>query len=77
MSTPGQQPRPGPLGPDIGELRAAFDDLLSDSTANGPVASVTAGVESADGSVGDEQVRALDAAHELLAQVLTSLDTPR
>lgn len=66
MTTPGPLPRPGPAGPDIDELRSAFDDLLADSVG-GP-----------DGtSVRDDQVAALDAAHELLAQALTALDSRR
>ena len=85
------------MGPDIEELRAAFDDLLRDSAANDSapnhtaandtvandtaandtVASGTAHVEYADQSVRDDQVQALDSAHELLARALTSLDTPR
>lgn len=72
VSTPGPQPRPGPVGPDVDELRSAFDDLLSDSVASG-----TGDGDDADQSVRDDQVRALDSAHELLAQALTSLDTPR
>lgn len=58
------------MGPDIDELRSAFDDLLSDSVASGTG-------DDADQSVRDVQVRALDSAHELLAQALTSLDSPR
>ncbi|UVE95316.1 hypothetical protein [Dietzia sp. B32] len=70
MTTPGPQPRPGPTGPDTDELRSAFDDLLTESIG-GPDAGV-------DGvSVRDDQVAALDAAHELLAQALTALDGRR
>ena len=72
VSTSGPQPRPGPVGPDIDELRASFDDLLSGSVASGP-----SEAEDADQTVRDDQVRALDSAHELLARALTSLDTPR
>lgn len=70
VSIPGPQPRPGPAGPDVDELRSVFDDLLGDSVLTGTG-------DGADGSVHDDQVRALDSAHELLAQALTSLDSPR
>ena len=72
VSTPGPEPRPGPVGPDIDELRASFDDLLMDSSAIGAEEA-----EDLDQTVRDDQVRALDSAHELLARALTSLDTPR
>lgn len=73
MTIPGPQPRPGPAGPDTDELRSAFDDLLADSLG-GPGDRRDAGsVE----SVRDDQVAALDAAHELLAQALTALDSRR
>ncbi|MDV8002662.1 hypothetical protein [Rhodococcus sp. IEGM 1408] len=68
MSTPGPSPLPGP---DVAELRSAFDDLLADSVAaRGDDGEV-------DGAVRDHQVEALDAAHELLAQALTALDAAR
>ncbi|MFN3600964.1 MAG: hypothetical protein ACK4UY_06190 [Dietzia sp.] len=70
MSTPGATPLPGPAGPDVDELRSAFDDLLSDSVGS----SSTDGDDG--GSVRDDQVEALDAAHELLARAL-SLDSTR
>lgn len=70
VTTPGPQPRPGPAGPDIDQLRADFDDLLVD-TADGHAG------EGPQGSVSDHQVAALDAAHDLLAQALTALDSPR
>ena len=70
MTTPGSPPRPGPSGPDIDELRSAFEDLLGDS--------VGAQGTDVDGvAVRDDQVAALDAAHELLAQALTALDNRR
>lgn len=70
VSTPGPKPRPGPAGPDIDGLRTAFDDLLDDSA-------VSAAEEDGEQSVRDDQVRALDSAHELLARALASLDSPR
>lgn len=74
VSTPGPTPLPGPVGPDVDELRSAFDDLLADSV--GPS---TAGVDGGDGGgvVRDDQVRALDAAHDLLARALSALDSAR
>ncbi|KAA0919817.1 hypothetical protein [Dietzia sp. ANT_WB102] len=70
MTTPGPHPRPGPVGPDIDELCSRFNDLLAESIG-GPDAGT-------DGkSVLDDQVAALDAAHELLAQALTALDSRR
>lgn len=70
VTTPGPQPRPGPSGPDIDRLRSEFDELLEDS-----VGATGAGTD--DHAVRDEQVSALDAAHELLAQALTALDSRR
>lgn len=74
MNTPALHPRPGPTtqaGLDVDELRAAFDDLLHDSV--GPC-----GVSAEDrAGVRDDQVEALDAAHELLARALTALDSTR
>ncbi|MEB8325215.1 hypothetical protein NGF75_04330 [Dietzia kunjamensis] len=70
MTTPGSQPRPGPAGPDIDELRSAFDDLLADSVG-GP------GAGSDGSAVRDDQVAALDAAHQLLSQALAELDGRR
>ena len=69
---PGSQPRPGPppAGPDVDELRSAFDDLLADSA--GPN-----GDDGGGGVVRDDQVRALDSAHELLARALSDLDSTR
>lgn len=68
VSTPGPSPLPGP---DVAELRSAFDDLLADSVA-------TRGDDGeVGGSVRDHQVEALDAAHELLAHALTALDATR
>lgn len=72
VSTPAPHPRPGPTGPDTDELRVAFDDLLADSAGVGVVG--TAGTTDV---VSDEQVAALDAAHELLAEALTALDSQR
>lgn len=69
VNTPGPHPRPGPVGPagpDVDELRTAFDDLLADS-----------GHDDEGAEVKDHQVEALDAAHELLAQALTALDSSR
>src|SRR5699024_6563807 len=57
-------PRPGPAapaGPNVGALRSAFDDPLAGSA----------------GTDDDDQVEALDAAHELLARALTALDSTR
>ena len=61
-------PGPGGVGPepDLDALRIAFDDLLADSAAAAP-----------EESVGDHQVRALDRAHELLAEALAVLDRRR
>ena len=70
VTTPGPQPRPGPTGPDIDQLRADFDDLLADTAVGHPG-------EELESSVSDHQVAALDAAHDLLAQALASLDAPR
>ncbi|GAA1723678.1 hypothetical protein GCM10009832_01430 [Dietzia kunjamensis subsp. schimae] len=70
MTTPGPQPRPGPAGPDTDELRSTFDDLLA-----GSVGGQGAGPDGS--SVRDDQVVALDAAHELLALALTALDSRR
>lgn len=70
MTTPGPHPRPAPTGPDIDELRSAFDDLLGDSVG-------APGTDAGGGAVRDDQVAALDAAHELLAQALTALDNRR
>ena len=63
-----QGPLPGPadVGPDLDALRVAFDDLLADSASAAP-----------EDSVGDHQVQALDAAHELLAEALSVLDRRR
>ncbi|HJC58952.1 MAG TPA: hypothetical protein H9755_01280 [Candidatus Dietzia intestinigallinarum] len=72
VSTPAPHPRPGPTGPDIDELRVAFDDLLADSAATD-----ANGDHDGAASVRDEQVAALDAAHELLADALTALDAQR
>ncbi|MFN3340500.1 MAG: hypothetical protein ACK40Z_12445 [Dietzia sp.] len=73
MSTPGATPLPGPAGPDVDELRSAFDDLLADSV--GPPST---GDDDGDGGVvRDDQVGALDAAHELLARALSALDSAR
>lgn len=72
MSTPVPHPRPGPTGPDTEELRVAFDDLLADSARAGGV-----GVDDTAEAVLDEQVAALDAAHDLLARALTALDSQR
>ena len=72
VSTSGPEPRPGPVGPDIDELRASFDDHLSGSAERG-----TSEAEGSDLTVSDDQVHALDSAHELLARALTSLDTKR
>lgn len=72
VSSPGPTPRPGPSGPDIDELRSTFDGLLADSMG-------TSGSDDDEvsGSVRDDQVAALDAAHELLARALTALDSAR
>lgn len=74
MNSPAPHPRPGPTtqaGLDVDELRAAFDDLLHDSAeARG------ASVEDRP-CVRDDEVEALDAAHELLARALTALDSTR
>lgn len=71
VSIPGPTPRPGPSGPDIDELRSTFDDLLADSLGT------SGGEDEAGGSVRDDQVAALDSAHELLARALTALDSAR
>lgn len=68
VSSPGPTPRPGPSGPDIDELRSTFDDLLTDSVG-------TSVSGETDAMVRDDQVAALDAAHELLARALTALDS--
>ena len=68
VSTPGPSPLPGP---DVAELRSAFDDLLADSGA------ARGDDGEAGGSVRDHQVQVLDAAHELLAHALTALDATR
>ncbi|PTM85535.1 hypothetical protein C8N39_111106 [Dietzia psychralcaliphila] len=75
VSTPGPTPLPGPAGPDVDELRSAFDDLLSDSV--GPSSGDDHGGDSDGGVVRDDQVGALDAAHELLARALSALDSAR
>lgn len=72
VSTPAPHPRPGPTGPDIDELRVAFDDLLGDSASTGGI-----GANDTTGIVHDAQVEALDAAHELLADALSALDSQR
>lgn len=72
VSTSAPHPRPGPTGPDTDALRVAFDDLLADSAGT-----VGIGADDVTNSVRDEQVAALDAAHELLADALTALDTQR
>ena len=69
VNNPRPHPRPGPAGPDTDELRSAFDDLLAES-AGAPEAE-------GGGTVRDHQVRALDAAHELLSRALTDLDSSR
>ena len=56
------------MGPDTDELRSRFNDLLSES-----IGGSDAGTDGQ--SVRDDQVAALDAAHELLAQALTALDS--
>lgn len=72
VSTPAPHPRPGPTRLDTDELRVAFDDLLAASAGAGGVGSAhTADI------VRDDQVAALDAAHELLAEALTALDSQR
>ena len=74
VTTPGPTPRPGPAapaGPDVDELRSAFDDLLADSAGDADADGDAAG------GVRDHQVEALDAAHELLARALTALDATR
>lgn len=68
MSTPRPHPLPGPTGLDTDELRVTFDDLLADSVG------VAVPVEDGPETVGDEQVAALEGAHELLARALASLD---
>lgn len=72
VSTPRPHPLPGPAGLDTDELRVAFDDLLADSAG-----SASAAADDEIQTVRDDQVAALDAAHELLADALTSLDTQR
>ena len=77
VTAPGPHPRPGPAtpsGPDVVELRANFHALLADS-ADAPVQAI--GRDPERGAVRDRQVDALDAAHELLSQALTALDTAR
>lgn len=72
MSTPAPHPRPAPSGPDIDALRVAFDDLLAES-----VGLVDQGGGEEIGTVRDDQVAALDAAHELLSDALSALDSQR
>ncbi|MGW8590927.1 hypothetical protein ACWIFB_09685 [Dietzia sp. NPDC055340] len=72
MSSPAPHPRPGPSGPDIDALRVAFDDLLVESAG---LAGQSGGEEI--GAVRDDQVAALDAAHELLSDALSALDSQR
>lgn len=69
--TPHPGPRPGPAGPDADDVRTAFEDLLADS------APTQAGDDDVEAPVTDEQVAALDSAHEVLARALTALDTTR
>ena len=69
VTTPAPHPGPGPAGPDIDELRLAFDDLLMDSS------DLSGTGDKNVKSVRDEQVMALEAAHELLADALTALDS--
>lgn len=74
VNTPAPHPRPGPgvpAGPDVDELRSAFDDLLGDSAGS------SRGDDDIRTGVSDHQVEALDAAHELLATALTALDSTR
>lgn len=74
VSTAAPHPRPGPAsppGPDVDELRSAFNDLLAGS------ASPTGEYDEDSGAVADHQVEALDAAHELLARAITELDSGR
>ena len=65
-------PRPGHTGPDLDALRVAFDDLLADSAGPGGT-----GTGIAPTTVRDDHVAALDAAHELLSNALTALDSHR
>lgn len=78
-SAPPPSPKPGPapaVGPDVDELRSTFEDLLSDSAGRPDRGDDEEAVD--DGvTVGDHQVEALDAAHELLAGALTELDSTR
>lgn len=74
VSTSAPTPRPGPAGPDIDALRVAFDDLLNDSVGSPEPLGGSHG-DSDSASVRDVQVAALDAAHELLADALTALDS--
>lgn len=71
IETPQPGPRPGPAGPDPDSVRTAFAELLAES-APGP-----SGDDDEEAPVTDEQVEALDGAHEVLARALTALDTPR
>ncbi|MET3859826.1 hypothetical protein ABIE38_000736 [Dietzia sp. 2505] len=77
VSTPAPTPLPGPAGPDIDELRSAFDDLLADSVGPSTADGGDDGDDGDDGVVRDDQVRALDAAHDLLARALSALDAAR
>ena len=72
VSTSAPHPRPGPAVPDIAELRVAFDQFLDESAD-----SFVDGGHVPTESVVDEQVEALNAAHELLAGALAALDTHR
>lgn len=74
VNSPAPHPRPGPTiqaSPDIDGLRAAFDDLLNDSAAH------PGAIDDAGPRMSDDQVHALDAAHDLLARALTALDSTR
>ena len=76
VSTSAPTPRPGPAGPDIDALRVAFDDLLNDSVGSPePLGGSHGDADFDSASVRDDQVAALDAAHELLADALTALDS--
>lgn len=82
VNTGAPHPRPGPatpMGPDVDELRSAFDDLLADSADHAGSADPAdpAGQINDGGTVDDHQVDALGAAHELLARALTELDAGR
>lgn len=69
VSTPKPHPLPGPTGLGTDELRVAFDDLLADSVGH---VGLSPGGEPT--TVRDDQVAALDAAHELLADALSAVD---